>query len=52
MSAQEAGRLVILVLLPDDDGPECEEESAADCGSAASCAPNPCVASPSGAFLN
>ena len=39
--------------------PECEQLTTADCAeeggtvsSAASCEPNPCVSSPSGAFLN
>ncbi len=41
--------------LPDDDGPECEEESAAECSaaggvnmSAGSCDPNPCAPAPPG----
>jgi hypothetical protein len=44
---------------PQTEPPECERLTAADCSdeggtvsSAASCAPNPCVASPTGAFLN
>ena len=44
---------------PQTEPPECEELTAADCAdaggtvsSAASCEPNPCVSSPSGAFLN
>ena len=44
---------------PQTEPPECEQLTAADCAdeggtvsSAASCAPNPCVSSPSGAFLN
>ena len=44
---------------PQTEPPECEQLTAADCAdeggtvsSAASCSPNPCVSSPSGAFLN
>ncbi len=44
---------------PQTETPECEQLTAADCAdeggtvsSAASCVPNPCVSSPSGAFLN
>ena len=44
---------------PEHEPPECERLTTADCtdeggtvSSAASCEPNPCVASPCGAFLN
>ena len=44
---------------PQTEPPECEELTAAECAdeggtvsSAESCDPNPCVSSPSGAFLN